>query len=64
MPSLSLTILGASPAAPNIGGACSGYLVRDGEANALLDCGSGVAGRVAQHLPPAQLRAIAISHMH
>jgi ribonuclease BN (tRNA processing enzyme) len=64
MGSLSLTILGASNAAPNVGGACSGYLVHDGAANALLDCGSGVAGRVAQHLPPHQLRAIAISHMH
>ena len=64
MASLSLTVLGASPAAPNAGGACSGYLVRDGEANCLLDCGSGVAGRIAQHLPPHQLRAIAISHMH
>src|ERR671934_2905797 len=64
MASLSLTVLGAGPAAPNVGGACSGYLVRDGEANALLDCGSGVAGRIAQHLPPNQMRGIAISHLH
>jgi ribonuclease BN (tRNA processing enzyme) len=64
MASLSLIVLGASPAAPNAGGACSGYLVRDGEANCLLDCGSGVAGRIAQHLPPHQLRGIAISHLH
>jgi ribonuclease BN (tRNA processing enzyme) len=64
MASLSLTVLGASPAAPNVGGACSGYLVRAGEANCLLDCGSGVAGRIGQHLPPSQLRAIAISHLH
>jgi ribonuclease BN (tRNA processing enzyme) len=64
LPSLTLTILGASPAAPNSGGACSGYLARDGEANALIDCGSGTAGRLAQHLPPNQLRGIAISHLH
>jgi ribonuclease BN (tRNA processing enzyme) len=64
MASLSLTVLGASPAAPNVGGACSGYLVRDGDANCLVDCGSGVAGRIAQHLPPARLRGIAISHLH
>jgi ribonuclease BN (tRNA processing enzyme) len=57
-------VLGASPAAPNVGGACSGYLVRDGDANCLVDCGSGVAGRIAQHLPPNQLRAVAISHLH
>jgi ribonuclease BN (tRNA processing enzyme) len=64
MASLSLTVLGTSPAAPNAGGACSGYLLRDGEANCLVDCGSGVAGRIAQHLPPSQVRGIAISHMH
>src|SRR5919202_6875981 len=64
MPPLSLTVLGASPAAPNVGGACSGYLVREGEANALLDCGSGVAGRIGQHLPPSELRGVAISHLH
>ena len=64
MPSLTLTILGASPAAPNTGGACSGYLARDGEANALIDCGSGSASRIAQYLPPSQLRGIAISHLH
>src|ERR671933_1889491 len=64
MASLSVTVLGASPAAPNAGGACSGYLLRDGEANCLVDCGSGVAGRIARHLPPNQLRGVAISHLH
>jgi ribonuclease BN (tRNA processing enzyme) len=30
----------------------------------LIDCGSGVAGRIAQHVPPNRLRGVAISHMH
>jgi ribonuclease BN (tRNA processing enzyme) len=61
---LTLTVLGAGPAAPNTGGACSGYLLRSGDASALVDCGSGVAGRLRQHIPPWQLRGIAISHFH
>ena len=64
MPPLTLTILGSSPAAPNVGGACSGYLLRDGDTCVLMDCGSGVAGRLAQHVPPQQLAAVAISHLH
>ena len=48
MVALTLTILGASPAAPNTGGACSGYLLRQGNAAVLIDCGSGVAECCAQ----------------
>src|SRR3982074_2261454 len=64
MPPLTLTILGAGPAAPNPGGVCSGYLVRQGESAVLMDCGSGIAGRVAQHVAVNRLRGVAISHLH
>ncbi|GAC1317059.1 MAG: MBL fold metallo-hydrolase [Chloroflexota bacterium] len=64
MTSLALTILGASPAAPNTGGACSAYLVRHGETSVLLDCGPGSAGRIAQHVPVNTLDAVFISHFH
>ena len=64
MPPLTLTILGAGPAAPNSGGACSGYLLRQGETAVLVDCGSGIAGRVAQQVPPNRLLGAAISHLH
>src|ERR1700687_112886 len=64
MAPLTLTILGASPAAPNPGGACSGYLVRQGDTAVLLDCGSGVAGRVPLHVPVNRLSGVAISHLH
>jgi ribonuclease BN (tRNA processing enzyme) len=64
MSQLTLTILGASPAAPNPGGACSGYLLREGETAVLMDCGPGTAGRIPLHVPVNRLRAIAISHLH
>jgi ribonuclease BN (tRNA processing enzyme) len=64
MAPLTLTILGAGPAAPNPGGACSGYLLRQGENAVLIDCGSGIAGRIAQHVPARQLQGVAISHLH
>ena len=64
MPPLTLTILGAGPAAPNPGGACSGYLVREGATSVLLDCGAGIAGRIALHVPPNSLNGVAISHLH
>jgi len=64
MAPLTLTILGAGPAAPNPGGASSGYLLRADGAAVLVDCGSGVAGRIAQHVAPQELRGVAISHLH
>ena len=64
MAPLTLTILGAGPAAPNAGGACSGYLVQDAENAVLVDCGSGIAGRVVEHVRANHLVGIAISHFH
>jgi ribonuclease BN (tRNA processing enzyme) len=61
---LTLTILGASPAAPNPGGANSGYLVRQSDTAVVLDCGPGTAGQIALHLPPNRLDGVAISHFH
>jgi ribonuclease BN (tRNA processing enzyme) len=64
MASLTLTILGCGPAAPNPGGACSGYLIRQAETAVLLDCGPGIAGRIPQHVPVNRLHGVAISHLH
>ena len=64
MSQLTLTILGASPAAPNPGGACSGYLARQGETAVVMDCGPGTAGRIPLHVPVNRLSGIAISHLH
>jgi ribonuclease BN (tRNA processing enzyme) len=64
MAPLTLTILGAGPAAPNPGGANSGYLVRQADTAVVMDCGPGTAGQIALHLPPEQLSGVAISHFH
>lgn len=64
MPQLTLTILGASPAAPNPGGACSGYLLREGDSAVLMDCGPGTAGRIPGYVGVDLLGGVAISHLH
>jgi ribonuclease BN (tRNA processing enzyme) len=64
MAPLTVTILGAGPAAPNPGGANSGYLVRQADTAVMLDCGPGTAGQIALHVPPSTLHGVAISHFH
>src|SRR5262245_39608731 len=64
MAPLTLTILGAGPAAPNPGGANSGYLVRQGDTAVVMDCGPGTAGQIALHVAPTRLDGLAISHFH
>src|SRR5437762_13277146 len=64
MAPMTLTILGAGPAAPNRDGACSGYLVQQNGTAVLMDCGSGIAGRLVAHCPPRRLDGVAISHFH
>lgn len=64
MAPLTLTILGAGPAAPNVGGACSGYLLRQDDSAVLMDCGPGIAGHLIEHVPANRLNGLAISHLH
>ncbi|MCL5265420.1 MAG: MBL fold metallo-hydrolase [Chloroflexi bacterium] len=61
---MRLTILGRSAACPNPGGACSGYLLEDGDASILLDCGTGIVSRLRQVCDYRKLSAIIISHLH
>jgi len=61
---MRLTVLGASPACQNPGGACSGYLLEQDGVALLIDCGSGVVGRLQQYIAPEKLQAVLISHMH
>ena len=58
---VKLTVIGCSPAWPNPGGACSGYLV---EGRLLLDCGPGVLAKLRQRQPWPTVEAIAITHLH
>jgi len=57
----ALTVLGRYGSHPAPGGACRGYLLDAGGGlgQVLIGCGSGVAGRLAYHLPaPADLAAV------
>ena len=58
---VQLDVIGSSPAWPNPGGACSGYLV---ERRLLLDCGPGVLAKLREREPWPTVDAIAITHLH
>jgi len=57
-------VLGKSPSWQDAGGACSGYLVEDGETCLLVDCGSGVLSELRKHRDYVDVDAVVISHMH
>jgi ribonuclease BN (tRNA processing enzyme) len=59
-----LTILGCATPYPRPGHPCSGYLLRTPETRLLIDCGSGVFASLQEHLPPEDLTAIWVSHLH
>jgi ribonuclease BN (tRNA processing enzyme) len=61
---MQLTILGRSPARPNPGEACAGYLVEGGGSRILLDVGPGVVAQLLRRNTPDELDAVVISHMH
>jgi len=61
---MKLTILGRSPARPNPGEACAGYLVEGGGSRVLLDVGPGVVAQLLRRNTPDELDAVVISHMH
>ena len=55
-------MLGKSPAWQDAGGAsCSGYLVEDEGARVLLDCGSGVLGKLRAVVDYADVDAVVVS---
>lgn len=61
---IKLHVIGCHGPFPCAGGATSGYLVeKDGKA-LLMDCGSGVLGRLMQKWDPAELEAVLLSHLH
>ena len=59
---MELTVLGCSGSygAP-AGGACSGYLLRDGDTTIWMDCGNGTFPHLQQHIDPADLTAVVIT---
>jgi ribonuclease BN (tRNA processing enzyme) len=61
---MRVTVLGKSPSWQDAGGACSGYLVRDGDVVLLLDCGNGVFSKLREHVDYVEVSAVVISHLH
>lgn len=62
---MDLIVLGCSGSygAP-AGGACSGYLLRDGETTIWLDCGNGTFPRLQEHVAVEDLSGVVITHLH
>ena len=54
---MRLTVLGRSPARPNPGEACAGYLVEGGRSRVLLDVGPGVVAQLLRRNTPDELDA-------
>src|SRR5688500_20296660 len=61
---MRLTILGRSPATPNPGEACAGYLVEGDSSRVLVDIGPGVVAQLVRRHHPDELDAVLVSHMH
>lgn len=61
---MKLTILGNNGPFPSAGGACSGYLLRSGTANILIDCGNGTLANLQRFIGIGELDAIVLTHLH
>jgi ribonuclease BN (tRNA processing enzyme) len=59
-----LTVLGKSPSWQDADGACSGYLLEDGDACLLIDCGNGVFSKLRRFRDYTTVDAVVISHLH
>lgn len=61
---MNLHVLGCHGPFPPAGGATSGYLLEKDGSALLLDCGSGVMGRLMKLYDPAALSCVLLSHLH
>lgn len=61
---MRLTVLGKSPSWQDAGGACSGYLIEDGDVAVVLDCGNGVFSKLRRFRDYTRVDAVVISHLH
>lgn len=59
-----LTVLGSAGSHTGPGRACSGYLLRAGDTQLLVDCGNGSSANLQKITRPDELDAILISHRH
>jgi ribonuclease BN (tRNA processing enzyme) len=61
---LRITVLGKSPSWQDIDGACSGYLIEEGDTVLLLDCGNGVFSKLRRFVDYVDVDAVVLSHLH
>jgi ribonuclease BN (tRNA processing enzyme) len=61
---MRFTVLGKSPAWQDAGGACSSYLVEEGEYRLVVDCGNGAFAKLRERLSYALVDDVLISHVH
>lgn len=61
---MKLTVLGKYGPYPKPGGACSGYLVEEGDTRILCDIGTGVLARLFKACSPERLDALVLTHFH
>jgi len=61
---LNLTVLGCSGTYAASGGACSGYLVDDGETHVWIDAGSGTLANLQRHIGFDAVDAVVLTHEH
>ena len=61
---MRLTVLGKSPSWQDAGGACSGYLLEDGDTSVVIDCGNGVFSKLRRYRDYTRVDAVLLSHLH
>src|SRR5919206_1266367 len=61
---MRLTVLGKSPSWQDADGACSGYLIEEGDTAVLLDCGNGVFSKMRRWRDYTKVDGVVISHLH
>jgi ribonuclease BN (tRNA processing enzyme) len=61
---VQVTVLGKSPSWQDADGACSGYLVQEGDFLLLLDCGNSVFSKLRCFCDYVEVGAVLISHLH
>src|SRR5918996_3584978 len=61
---MRVTVLGKSPSWQDAGGACSGYLIEEGDTAVLVDCGNGVFSKLRERIDYVDVDAVVISHLH
>src|SRR5919202_1427525 len=61
---MRLTVLGKSPSWQDADGACSGYLIEEGDTCLLVDCGNGVFSKLRRYRDYGAVDGVVISHLH